>query len=202
MPGARFSAAACRLPYLIERLFGVRGFQVVNLPKWISEIDSRFTIQAKAAQSVSDDQLRIMAQNLLVDRFRLRFHRETRDINIYALVVGKNGPKLRVAKDDGNPRGSGSIQAVTPMGWFRGTNVSLSLLAEALSGRLDRPIVDATHFAEPVDFDLQWAPDQSADDTHPSFVTAVQEQLGLRFEPQKLPLEVLVIDHLERPSEN
>lgn len=167
--------------YLMERIYGVRGFQIVNAPKWISEVNSRFTIQAKAAESADNDELRIMAQNLLVDRFHFEFHRETREMNVFALVIGKNGPKLQVAKDDGTPRGIGSIQAPAPAGWLRGTNVSMSLLAEALSGR-DRLVVNKTNFTEPIDFDLQWAPDQSSDDTHPSFFAAIQEQLGLKLE--------------------
>ena len=187
--------------YLMERIYGVRGFQIVNAPKWISEADSRFTIQAKAAQSASNGELRLMAQSLLADRFQLEFHRETREMNVLALVIGKNGPKLHVAKDDGTSRGVGSIQAPAPAGWLRGTNVSMLLLAEALSMR-DRPVVDKTNFTEPIDFDLQWAPDQSSDDPHPSFFPAIQEQLGLKLEPQKVPFEVLVIDRLERPSPN
>jgi len=202
LPGGRFNATACRLSYLIQRLYGVRGFQILNAPKWISEADSRFTIQAKAAESVGNDQLRLMAQSLLAERFQFKFHREARDLNVYALVIGKNGPKLQVAKENGQPRGTGAIEAPAPAGWLRGANVSLSLLAEALSGGMDRPIVDGTNFTDPIDFSLQWTTDRNPDDTHPSFVTAVQEQLGLRLEPQRLPFGMLVVDRLEHPTAN
>jgi uncharacterized protein (TIGR03435 family) len=202
LAGGKYKVAGCPLTYIIQKLYGLREFQIINAPKWICEgPTSTFAIEAKSGRPAGNDQLRLMAQNLLSDRFRLRFHRETRTLSVYALIVGRNGSKLHPARDDGSPRGSGGIDIRAP-GWINGSNVSLSHFVDLLSGRVDRPVIDKTDFANPIDFSLRWAPDGSGDTSQPSIFTALEEQLGLKLEPQKLPTEVLVIDHVEQPSAN
>jgi uncharacterized protein (TIGR03435 family) len=202
LPGGRFLAQGCQIPFMFQLLYGVHRFQVVNEPPWThGGFDTFYTIQAKAAESASNEQLRLMAQNLLADRFQLRFHRETREMDVYAMVVGKNGPKMQSAKDNGKPRGSGGLVSAGP-GVMREVNGNMDNVAMALSEQAGRPVIDKTGLTDAVDFTLEWAPDGSDDTTHPSLFVAVQEQLGLRLEPQKLPIEVLVIDHVERPTAN
>ena len=201
LPGGRFEVTRCQVLWIIEAAYNLREFQIADAPKWVSDWNFLYNIEAKAASPVPDDQLKLMAQQLLADRFQLKTHREMRPVPVYALVVSKTGHKLQAAKDNGKPRGSGGIESVAP-GWIRGTNVPVKNLINVLSGLLDRPVVDQTDLNDPVDFSLQWAPDGSDDTTHPSIFTAIQEQLGLRLEPQKLPIEVLVIDHVEQPSAN
>jgi len=201
--GGRFNVTNCPLLYIIEKLYDLREFQVANAPKWTSEgNESTYTIRAIAADSVGEEQLRLMAEQLLADRFRFRFHRELRSIPVYVLGVAKNGSKLHVAADDGFSRGSGGI-GIHGQGWIEGTNVSLAHFVDLLSGRADRPVIDKTGFSDPIDFNLRWAPDSSTTETEwPSLFTALQEQLGLKLEPQNLPIEILVIDHVEKPSPN
>jgi uncharacterized protein (TIGR03435 family) len=203
LPGGKFNVTNCPLVYVIEKLYGLREFQVANAPKWISEgNESTYTIRARVADSVSKEQLRLMAEQLLADRFQLKFHRELRPIPVYILGVAKSGSKLHLAADDGTARGSGGIDIYGP-GWISGTNVSLAHLTDLLSGRTDRPVIDETALSDPIDFSLHWAPDSTPTETEwPSLFTAIQEQLGLKLEPRNLPIEILVIDHVEKPSPN
>jgi len=202
LPGGRFNVAGCRFIYIVAQAYDLHYYQVVDAPNWAAEgSSSRFDIQAEAADTAGKDQIRLMLRSLLADRFQLRFHREMRDLSALALTAGKNGAKLQVARDNGKPRGSGQIELVDS-GWIRGTNIFPSFLADALSGQLSLPVIDRTNIANAIDFSLQWAPDGKADDVHPSIFAAVQEQLGLKLESLKAPIEVLVVDHLERPSAN
>ena len=122
---------------------------------------------------------------------------------MYALIPAKGGLKLQVAKDNGRPRGTGGISSSVPMGRLFGNNVSMDHFVQILSEQqLDRPVVDRTSFAEPFDFTLEYAPPDRSDAAGPSIFTAVQEQLGLKLDPVKASIEVMVIDHIEEPSEN
>jgi len=139
-----------------------------------------------------------MAQTLLADRFQLKVHRETRPVPVYALVIAKGGPKLQTPKP-GEPRHIESYP-----GFMSGTNVPMSSFIYEYSGKVDRPVIDKTEFPGHFDFTLRWTPDAPghSDPSFGSIFTEIQTQLGLRFDPQKLPVEVLVIDHVEQPSAN
>jgi uncharacterized protein (TIGR03435 family) len=198
--GGRFSAENCTLSFIIEQAYGLRDFQLVGGPQWVLDGNgSRFDIQAKAAASTSDDQLKLMARALLADRFRLKVHREMRPVPVYALVIAKSGPKLQTPK----PGELRSIESGPP-GFMSGANVPMSLFIDEFSGKVDRPVIDKTEFSNRFDFTLRWTPDKSgnADPNLGSIFTAIQEQLGLQLRAQKLPIEVLVIDHVEKPSAN
>ena len=172
---------------------------------------------------------RHMLQALLADRFKLTIHRETKELPIYALVVAKNGPKLQEAKPgDTYPNGfkgpggrGGRGMMMMGQGELTGQGLHIADLARQLSQQLGRSVVDKTGLTGLYDFTLKWTPDNqmpmpggagdggrgsdgsaSTDSSSPSIFTAVQEQLGLKLESQKGPVEVLVIDHVEKPSEN
>ena len=185
----------------------------------------RFNIEAKAAGPVSGDDMSAMLRSLLTERFKLKTHRETRDLPIYALVVarsdGKLGPKLTRTNVDCDAIAEEAIAlrggAPPPMkaGESPPCSIGLSGLGQlsvrskpmtdvvrVLSQLTEHVVVDATGIAGGVDFDLSWSPDQAGDATGPSIFTAVQEQLGLKLEPRKAPLEALVVDGIEPPSEN
>jgi uncharacterized protein (TIGR03435 family) len=145
-----------------------------------------------------------MLQGLLADRFQLAVHRETRTLPAYVLEVGRNGPKM--ARADG-------VDDDTDMDGWRGAltltakKTDMNSLAEALEGRLDRPVVNRTGLAGGYNFTLHWSPangqvedDDDAEDV--SIFTAVAEQLGLRLKAAKEPVEVLVVDRAERPAAN
>ena len=230
LPGGRFEVHNAQLIFVIQQVYGVRDFQIVNAPKWITDWNTaRFNIEAKGDESATEAQVRDMAKALLAERFQLKVHKETRDLPVYALIPAKGGVKLAVAKEDGRPRGSGAILSMA-RGWIQGTNVAMPGLLQIFSQLkvVDRPVVDKTNFTEAFDFRLSWTPDSGAEPdapsdgscpssfaplqerlgtgqaptSCPSVFTAVQDQLGLKLDPQRDPIEVLVIDHVERPSAN
>lgn len=172
----------------------------ISAPDWSNF--ERYDIAAKFPLGTPLEQVRVMLQNLLADRFRLKLHRESKELPIYALVATKNGPKLAVSA----PGNKGSIGM--GQGHLAGKAVPIAALADRLSGpafQLGRPVVDRTGIGGLYDFTLDWAPEtaQGGNDPAPSLFTALQEQLGLRLEAQKGSVEVIVIDSMERkPSAN
>jgi uncharacterized protein (TIGR03435 family) len=162
-------------------------------------IDSqRFDISAKSEGHgpVDKEQSNLMLRQLLADRFGLVFHRETKELVVYSLVVGKNGPKLKEGGTEGP-----YLSGLAP-GKLVGTRASMASLTRALSRSLGRPVKDETGLRGQYDFTLVWSPDDAADASGPSLFTAVQDQLGLRLESKKAPVETIVIDHLGTPSPN
>jgi uncharacterized protein (TIGR03435 family) len=213
-PPGRFEVRNAKLIFVIQQVYGVKDYQIVEAPKWITDWSTaRFNISAKAEGAASEEQLRLMAKNLLADRFKLKLHNETRELPVYVLVQDKKGIKLGAVPDNGRPMGSGYVESVD-LGWRRGKDVSMEDLVSALSGQTDRPILDRTNYTEKFTFELKWAARAQSSGTggllsdlqpetgQASLFTTIREQMGLRLDPQKAPIEVLVIDHVERPSAN
>ena len=169
-------------------------------PDWITSKAVRFDVIAKAApETPRDDELR-MLQALLNERFKLAFHREPREMSYFALVAGKNGPKLEPEKENATPfNGNGLSYIAQP-------HLSMLMLGTLISRfELHAPVIDMTGLAGRFDVKLEWSPANARPDAPagPSIFTAVQEQLGLKLEARKGPVEVLVIDHAEKvPVEN
>ena len=210
-------------------MFQLQAFRA-KLPDWARS--SRFDIQARANSSAGKDDMRLMMQSLLAERFHMQVHREKREVPVYALVMvkpGKTGANLKPhAADDpeclkmklpspiagGYPVQCGaaaSIGARTPGDVAAGGyNVSMDTVAVSLAGvgSLDRPVVDETGLTGKFDFTIEFTP--QPDDpagVRPDFegttlVQAVKEQLGLKLVPQKGSVDVIIIDCLERPTEN
>jgi len=154
-----------------------------------------------------------MIQAMLADRFKLLAHHEIREQPVYELVIAKNGPKLQEAKPAEGSDPGGTVESRA--GQIAAKNVVVSQLVTRLTQTLGRTVVDKTEGLKgKYDFMLIWAPDEAGsspssasssappDPTGPSIFTAIQEQLGLKLEPAKGPVDCLVIDHLEQPSEN
>ena len=138
-----------------------------------------------------------MLMALLADRFGLVTHRETRTVSGYALVKGKERPKLRASES------SRAGQAATFRGRIVGRATEMVVLASMLGRPLGAPVVDKTGIKGTYDFELNFAPVESPDSSLPSIFTAIKEQLGLKLESQKVPLQMLVIDNCQRvPTEN
>ncbi len=171
--------------------------QLIGGPSWIDS--DRFHIEAKAAEPTNEEAtLDAMMRTLLSERFRLVMHRETRTLPVLVLEVAKNGPKLEQA--------SGG-EAVTDAGHGRLTvrNTTMDSFAERLSRQADLPVVNHTGIDGIFDLKLNWTPEgenPKRPDAPPSIFTAIQEQLGLRLQSQKAPIEVFVIDRAEKPGEN
>ena len=223
--------ALIRLAYRVQE-----PSQIIGGPSWIKT--ERYDIQAKVDESVADELGKLtpeqgkpvrehMLQALLADRFKLTVHHETKELPVYALVIAKNGLKIRETKpdenysngikgEDGHALGKSSIDF--GRGRLRGQGVPIAGLVQLLSQQPElegRVVLDRTELTGEYDFTLQWAPenlmlngtrppDNAAlpDSSGPSLFTALQEQLGLKLESTKGPVDALVIDHVEHPSEN
>jgi uncharacterized protein (TIGR03435 family) len=194
-PGGKFAALTAPLKSLVCFAYQLRDHQVSGGPGWFDT--EPFDVTAKTDEPAGNDQLRIMVQTLLADRFKLQFHREAKEQPVYTLVLARNGPKLQAAIEQGRGVGIGA------KGRLNGNGADMATFASALSGKLGRSVVDRTGLKGFYNFLLTWTPDEAqADAPGPSMFTAIQEQLGLKLESTKGAVEVLVIDHAERPSEN
>ena len=192
---------------MIQYAYNVRDFQISGGPAWVRS--DRYDVTAKPDGSVRDQQMKEMLQALLAERFQLQFHRQTQEGPIYALLIGKNGPKLQPAPESDNSGISSNSTAVRTT--MKGTHVTMDELAASLGNRVGRPVIDKTGLSGKFDFELSWVadltlatgtPDPGADVSGPSIFTDLQEQLGLRLDSQKGPIEMFLIDRAEKPAEN
>ena len=202
----RTSVSVGRLNYtnvslsdLIGKAYSLQRPQISG-PAWLDT--ERFDIVARIPAGVRRDQVPRMLQTLLADRFKLQSHNEEKQLPIYALVAAKNGPKLQKAKSTSGLGGN-----LGPLREHVNGAVSMSQFADYLSFRLGRPVRDQTTLEGAYVIVLDWTPDSTASQPEapsgPSIFTALQEQLGLKLAPEKGPVEVLVIDHVERaPTAN
>jgi uncharacterized protein (TIGR03435 family) len=199
-PGGRVRIVNEPVKLLVRMAFQLQDSQIAGAPSWLDS--DRYDIEAKtgAPEKPGPDQLSPLLQDLLVERFHLKFHRETREIPVYALVVAKGGPKLK-PKADGEVSGM-NTKSGRGTSQVTATATTLDVLAKYVGNRVGRIVVDKTGLGDSYDFTLAWAPNTVPDSADPSLVTALHEQLGLRLESQKAPVEVLVIDSISRPTEN
>jgi uncharacterized protein (TIGR03435 family) len=213
--GRQFTTVNTTLSDLITFTYGVHARQVVNGPAWIETEKFDLTAKPDGEGQPSQEQWKKMFEKLLADRFKLTFHRDKKELSVYAIVVAKGGSKL--TKSEGDPNGLPGL-------FFRGLgnlparNANMADFAGVLqSAVLDRPVVDQTGILGRYDFTLLWTPDEfqfgglgarppapPADNVAapPDLFTAFQQQLGLKLESTKASAEVLVVDRVEKPSEN
>ena len=214
-PGGRFRAVNIDARSLIASAYktgaGQRLFnaQIVGAPDWLPS--ERYDITAGVSSALASETpaalfqtLPVLLQSLLEERFKLKVHREMRELPVYALTLARKdgtlGPQFqRSSTDCGADRSKCALQFVT--GHFTARAISVEALATFLSGPLARVVVDRTALTGLFDAELEWSPDQSSADK-PSIFAAAQEQLGLKIESTRAPVEVLVIDHVERPTED
>jgi bla regulator protein blaR1 len=218
LPGGGLKASGTTLKFLITQAYEVRPYQISGGSGWINT--DRFDIVAKsdgshAAENAAikpnqlteqqykrmSEQMRPRLQALLADRFRLRLHRETKEEPVYELLVGKRGSTLQPSNDFKGLR--------IGRGQYTGAGATLEMLTIALATQLDRSVIDRTGLRGAFNFKLEWTPDGLAGgdpptdaSAGPSLFTALQEQLGLTLKSTKGPVEVLVIDSVDRPSAN
>ncbi len=243
---------------LLMAAYDVKGYQLSG-PGWLDS--ERYDIVAKIPEGATKEQFQLMLQNLLSERFKLKLHRETKDLPIYALVVGKNGVKMKESsKDDPAPDAAGAppppsrgpgpgeirmtkngMPQLPPGGGRRSIMLMIggkmrlqanqqptTAIAEMLGNQLGRPVVDQTGLTGNYDYTLEFVPEGAAhmpgmpgmtppdgggapgtpsanspDAAGPTLTTAIAEQLGLKLEPKKGPIALLVIDAAEKvPTEN
>lgn len=265
LPGGRFNATNVTPYMLLRQAYNLQPSQIIGAPSWLES--EHFDIVAKASGEVGPGQMPLMIRALMVDRFKLLAHTETRELQIYALVKarsdGKLGPQLKPSAVDcaamrgrggpppGGPAGPGGFvgRGVGPGGVpapppppggpggagfgtgvrppcaqmfgpasLGGGGMTMAQLANMLSTRVNRIIVDRTGLTGGFDLDLNWTPDQMPqgapaafpgapplppiDPNGPSIFTAIQEQLGLKLDSTKGPADVLVIDSIVRPTDD
>jgi uncharacterized protein (TIGR03435 family) len=237
LPGGRFSASEALPRFIIQNAYGLKSFQILGGPDWFESAHYDIDARAEAAANATPQQVSFMVQSLLEDRFRLKAHRETRDLPVYDLTVAKGGLKLREPKEKtcappnlnasqlppppapGQPLTvpCGRISAAAgPAGaQITGKTIPMAEFARVLSNMIGRPVIDKTGFAGTFDVQVSFnfdqalaglsgpgAPPLQTELTGPSVFTAVQEQLGLNLGSAQGPVEVLVIDRIEKPTEN
>lgn len=206
---------------IIKMAFDVHSeSQLENLPEWAKS--ARYTIEAKSDEATiavsktlseekNDELCRAEIQHLLEDRFHLKVTHIRREHPVYALITAKSGPKLKESTpkpqiedpSDSSSKTEGSLSFTSTH--MTATNVTMVMFASMLSHLEDvdgRIVVDKTGLTKHYDWELNWSPDAAQDTSKPSLFTAVQEQLGLKLEHDKAPIDIVVIDHLERPTEN
>jgi uncharacterized protein (TIGR03435 family) len=201
-PGGRFTAENVSPRALIQLAFGIRDFQLAGGPGWIGT--EKYDVVAKTGgpkEMSSDEELKPPLQALLVDRFMLRFHRQTKQLPVYALVVAGGRPKL-TANTATSATPSTSISSGGDKLKMEATKSSMARLCNILGRQLDRTVIDKTGLKGEFDFNLEWAPDQVVDSSGPSIFAALQEQLGLKLQARKGPVEIIVIDRIDRPAAN
>jgi uncharacterized protein (TIGR03435 family) len=220
-PGGRFNAVGVPLRMLMMWAYNLKAYQFLGAPPWTGT--ELWEVHARAEgvdRRLRSDEERVALRALLENRYRMKVHRETRELAVYALVVAtKNGAKLR-------PPTGQQFRVRPSWGQMTAEKASMAMLANELSNIVWRPVLDKTELKGEYAFTLEWTPAQGEYGPEavglppgdyppgpervppdmifkgPALFTALKEQLGLRLESQRGPAEVLVIDHVERPSEN
>jgi uncharacterized protein (TIGR03435 family) len=209
----RLMATNVNLRSLVVMAYEMKDYQV-EAPDWLRS--ERFDIVAKFPEALPKDRdkynaaLHAMMQKMLVDRFRLATHRDSKTMSVYGLTVGRNGVKFKEVPD-GDSHGQNSDNT-----HYKGTCVNMAAFAEFLSRRMDLPVLDMTGLKGYYDLTLDWVPESkpsadgkgetapiSAAASGPTLLEALPEQLGLKLQVRKAPIEILIVDHAERvPTEN
>jgi bla regulator protein blaR1 len=207
--GGRLNTFSTSLRMLITYAYDVKDYQVSGGPGWTNS--ETYDIVAKGDGNATRPQLRLMLQTLLKDRFKLALRHETKDAPIYELVLAKGGSKIH--EDTTSDR---SRVGLTGPGKFTAQKSSLAMFTQVLGTLTGRPVVDKTGLASTYTFRLDWTPEVGEgglpgpsrpdvvppDSNGPSLFTALQDQLGLRLQSAKGPVESLVIEQVEKPTEN
>jgi uncharacterized protein (TIGR03435 family) len=213
LQGGNFSIMNLTLADLLTFAFEVHSHQIIGAPAWSTSERYDVTAKAEGDGQPNQDQLKIMLRKLLADRFQLAFHKEQRELPVYTLSVAKGGAKISI--NDGKAETTGVI--------FRGpgsvllNNVTMDDFCKMLqNAAVDRPVVNQTALSGKYEFSLVWTPEQmlaaaqnpnalttsGRADVPPDLYAAVQQQLGLKLDSTKLRIEVLMVDKVEKPSEN
>jgi uncharacterized protein (TIGR03435 family) len=194
------------LEAMLRLAYGVQRSQIIGAPDWTRT--DRFDIDGvpNVDGQPNMKQFQVLVQKVLAERFGLKSHHEQREMPVFALAVAKDGPKMVPSKGDPNGLPDNEGMGGNGRQIRKYTNVSMNDLAMMLQFNLDRPVVDQTGVKGRYDFRMQWTVDEGqapADpDAPPGLFTAIQEQIGLKLESTKAPVDVLVIDHVEKPSPN
>jgi uncharacterized protein (TIGR03435 family) len=182
------------LKQIILDAYSLKDYALTG-PSWLNDV--HFDVVAKVPEKAPSTEIPHMMRSMLAERFGLKVHREPKMISGYALVAGKKPPALHPGGERSNSHSSN--------GKLEGTNVSMEKLADILSRQIRQPVENRTGLTGVMDVKLEWTPDQAdpSADGAGSIFTALQEQLGLKLQAQKISIDSIVVDHAERvPTEN
>ena len=181
---------------IVMMAYRLQNHQYVG-PAWMES--ARFNIDAKAEEKVKDAEMMQMLQTLLAERFKLKIHHETKQVSGYALVVAKGGLKIKPVEGQGSSTNSNNNKLTA-------THINMDRFAKYVSNVLVQPVVDETGLKDSYSFVIEYEnPRPGREDkesTLPTLFTALTETLGLKLEPRKVPIDVVVVDHAEQPTEN
>lgn len=204
-----YNATNVSLKMLLQDAYDVKADMITGVPKPMES--ARFDIQAKVVdpdldvlKKLDSDQRRAMRRAILLERFQLKVHTDVKTLPVYKMSVMKGGPKFKESSSTGS--GSSTHTHNIPGGIeLNARNVTMASFASTLYSEVHRTVTDKTSLSGKYDLDMKWTPDdQPATDTDagPSIFTALQEQLGLKLQSAKGPVQTLVVDHIEMPSAN
>lgn len=214
-PGGRVLIGHLTLQMLITYAFDVAPFQVSGGPSWVRDLQYRYDIEARPPSTSKSSKFnpstpkaplnqeqREMLQALLMDRFHLQLHRESRRGPVYYLTLGRGPLKLKEVKNEGEFEWVGSLQGAGINGdGLAGKNISMPVLAQRLSPYMRKPVIDQTGLKGFFDFSIEYASDGARPDITSCILTSLQG-IGLKLKPSEGPIETLIIDHAEKPSAN
>ena len=198
-PG-RVDATNVSVKAMIELAFELEGFRITGGPPWLDT--QTYDILAKTGQPdrVSIPTLRLLFQSLLEDRFALKFHRETRQSTVYSMAAVKGGAKLTPSAPETRTTNNTNLNKTSNT--IIATHSTMDSFAEMLGHQLGRTVIDNTGLKGNFDYKVTWVPDEVPNSSGPSLFTAIQEQLGLKLESAKGPVEFLVVDSVQKASDN
>lgn len=204
-----YNATNVSLKMLLKDSYQIQDDMIEGIPKAMES--ARFDIQSKVVDPDLDvlkkldaAQRRAMRRAILVDRFQLKVHTEVKTLPVYELSVAKDGPKFKASTSTGNGSSTNS-NGVAHGTELKARNITMASFANTLFSEVHRTVADKTGLTGKYDLDMTWSPDDRSTpdpDAGPSIFTALQEQLGLKLRSAKGPVEILVVDHVEMPSEN
>lgn len=196
-PSNRLTFRNITLGLLVTEAYKADTYQIEGGPDWLNQQEYDVVAKAEGDRALTEDEMRPLLRSLLQQRFHLAAHWEDKTVPGYALVVSKGGPKLQPPQP-----GEHAHAQILPNG-IQAYGYSLDSLARILHSPTGRPVVNKTGIAGDYDIQLDYAPPNDPTSTLPNLFTALQEQLGLKLVPQKVPTQILIIDHVDKtPTEN
>jgi bla regulator protein BlaR1 len=205
----RFTARNMTARTLMNLAFPLGSAGISGGDPWLSS--DGFDIEATTEHPVTWGQMQLMFQSLLAERFHLIFHREMKDVPVYALVTARNGLKIQLSSDQtpwtgdhpDEPGTTGANMDIRP-GSLTGESIPLAMLINFISSQVGRTVVNQTGTSARYAINLHWTPDLAVQPDSPdaSIFTALQEQLGLKLESTRGPVEMIIIERIDRPSAN
>jgi len=200
LPGGRYEGKNVSVRKMIRQALGVEDTQMSGAPDWVDT--ARYDIEAKTGEAATlrPEEFQKLLLALLEERFQLKFHRETRERPVYWLVVQKGEAKLKQHTGDSEP--TMSVNGSPTRKMLAAAGISMGDLAGLLRRQAGRPVVDHTGLNGSYDVKLEWDESQAVDSALPSLFGAIEDQLGLKLNPAKGNVEVVVIDHVGKPSDN